>query len=279
MLWKLREKIPNPALGVGRLKEGILKIKLLDKLFMWLDTTERLIWSDLIQLHIGSCKHHLGLQRLKSFWNRMLYFDFLLIRCSLGREGSGSFTASRQWLQCTRLPEPSEQTKGHGKNVLSADVENGRWTHGVGGGWWGESGDWHTSSAMCKTQLMGSGCTVQGAQLGTLWWPTWVGSGWQGGLRERGATYTYVWFMFDVWQKPTQYCKAISLQLRGRGYMGLPWWLRGKESACQCRRRGFNPWVQKIPWRRKRQLIPVFLPGKSHRQRSLAGIVHGVTKE
>ena len=30
MLWKLREKIPNPALGVGRLKEGILKIKLLD---------------------------------------------------------------------------------------------------------------------------------------------------------------------------------------------------------------------------------------------------------
>ena len=26
-----------------------------------------------------------------------------------------------------------------------------------------------------------------------------------------------------------------------------------KESACQCRRRGFNPWVGKIPWRRKWQ--------------------------
>ena len=28
---------------------------------------------------------------------------------------------------------------------------------------------------------------------------------------------------------------------------GLPWWLSGKEPACQCRRRGFNPWVEKIP--------------------------------
>ena len=28
---------------------------------------------------------------------------------------------------------------------------------------------------------------------------------------------------------------------------GLPWWLRGKESACQCRRCRFNSWVGKIP--------------------------------
>ena len=28
---------------------------------------------------------------------------------------------------------------------------------------------------------------------------------------------------------------------------GLPWWLSGKDSACQCRRRGFNPWSRKIP--------------------------------
>ena len=34
----------------------------------------------------------------------------------------------------------------------------------------------------------------------------------------------------------------------------------------------FGPWV-KIPWRRKWQPAPVFLPGESHRQRSLAG--HG----
>ena len=51
----------------------------------------------------------------------------------------------------------------------------------------------------------------------------------------------------------------------------LPWWLSGKESTCQCRRGRFNPWVGKIPWRRKWQLTPVFLPGKFHGQRSLVG--------
>ena len=47
-----------------------------------------------------------------------------------------------------------------------------------------------------------------------------------------------------------------------------------KESICQCRRHwrhGFNPWVGKIPWRRKWQPTPVFWPEKSHGQRSLAG--------
>ena len=52
---------------------------------------------------------------------------------------------------------------------------------------------------------------------------------------------------------------------------GLPWWLSGKESACQLRRHGFDPWVGKIPWRRKWQPTPVFLSGKSHGQRSLVG--------
>ena len=41
-------------------------------------------------------------------------------------------------------------------------------------------------------------------------------------------------------------------------------------SVClQCRRPGFDPWVGKIPWRRKWQPTPVFLPGESHGQRSL----------
>ena len=51
----------------------------------------------------------------------------------------------------------------------------------------------------------------------------------------------------------------------------LPRWLSGKESACQCRRRGFDPWVRKVPWRRKWQPTRVFLPGESHRWRNLAG--------
>ena len=36
------------------------------------------------------------------------------------------------------------------------------------------------------------------------------------------------------------------------------------------RRLGFDPWVEKIPWRRKCQAAPIFLPGESHGQRSLA---------
>ena len=42
----------------------------------------------------------------------------------------------------------------------------------------------------------------------------------------------------------------------------------------QCRRlkrHGFNPRIRKIPWRRKWQSTPVFLPGKFHGQRSLVG--------
>ena len=56
-------------------------------------------------------------------------------------------------------------------------------------------------------------------------------------------------------------------------------WLSGKESDCQCGSCGFDPWVGKIPWRREWQLPPISLLGKSHGQRSLLGIVHGVTKE
>ena len=54
--------------------------------------------------------------------------------------------------------------------------------------------------------------------------------------------------------------------------VGFPGDASSKEPTCQCRRlprHGFNPWVRKIPWRRKWQPTPVFLPGKSHRQRSL----------
>ena len=63
---------------------------------------------------------------------------------------------------------------------------------------------------------------------------------------------------------------------RHRQKKGLPWWLSGKESACQCRRGWFNPWVRKMtplprPQRWKWQSTPVFLPGKSRGQRSLVG--------
>ena len=56
-----------------------------------------------------------------------------------------------------------------------------------------------------------------------------------------------------------------------KGCWGFPKWHGGKESACQFRRCGFNPWVGEIPWSRKWQPTPVFLPGKFHGQRSLVG--------
>jgi len=45
----------------------------------------------------------------------------------------------------------------------------------------------------------------------------------------------------------------------------------GKESACQCRRCRFDPWVGKIPLRKAWLSTPVLLPGEFHGQRSLAG--------
>ena len=52
---------------------------------------------------------------------------------------------------------------------------------------------------------------------------------------------------------------------------GLPKALSSKESACQCRRFRFDPWVGKIPWRRAWQPIPVLWPGESPGQRSPVG--------
>ena len=55
----------------------------------------------------------------------------------------------------------------------------------------------------------------------------------------------------------------LKLKKAGR-ITGIPRWLSGKEYACQCRRhrrRGFDPWVKKIPWMRKWQFTPIFLPG------------------
>ena len=63
------------------------------------------------------------------------------------------------------------------------------------------------------------------------------------------------------------YCPPIRLQ-------ELPRWCSAKRSACQletCKRRGFDPGVGKIPWRRAWQPTPVFLPGEPQGQRSLAG--------
>ena len=75
----------------------------------------------------------------------------------------------------------------------------------------------------------------------------------RGGIK-REETYVYLWLIHIViWQKPTQYCKTIILQLKINGITS------GKESACQCKRHEgirFDLWVRKIPWSRKHHHTP-----------------------
>ena len=61
-------------------------------------------------------------------------------------------------------------------------------------------------------------------------------------------------------------CDAVSAEVSK-----FPCWLRWYRICLQCRRPGFYPWVRKIPWRRGRLPIPVFLPGEFHGQRILTG--------
>ena len=67
--------------------------------------------------------------------------------------------------------------------------------------------------------------------------------------------------------------QAKEIHSRKLNHKNVYWWkprcLSDKESACQCRRQKLNPWVWKIPRRRKWQPTPVFQTGKSHGQRNL----------
>ena len=68
--------------------------------------------------------------------------------------------------------------------------------------------------------------------------------------------------------------KGFLFQIFSNHISRLPRCLSSKDATCQYRRRkrrGFDPCIRKIPWRRKWQPSPVFLPGKSHGQRSLVG--------
>ena len=52
--------------------------------------------------------------------------------------------------------------------------------------------------------------------------------------------------------------------------LGFPGDRRTASQGRRHKRRRFDPWVAKIPWRKAQQPTPVFLPGESHGQRSLA---------
>ena len=90
-------------------------------------------------------------------------------------------------------------------------------------------------------------------------------------VRKTLFTCVQTWIPVEFWSLSYPLCQL---------YPGaLPWIVpvlpggaSGKEPACQCRRNEspVRSWVSKIPWRRAWQPTPVFLPGESHGQRSLA---------
>ena len=68
--------------------------------------------------------------------------------------------------------------------------------------------------------------------------------------------------------------RQLIFKMQAQNRRGVPVVASEKEPACQCRRHkrhGFDPWVWKITWKKSWQPTPLFLPGKSHEQRILAG--------
>ena len=111
--------------------------------------------------------------------------------------------------------------------------------------------------------------------------------GWDGWMASL-TWWTWVWVKSGSWWWTG---RPGMLQFMGSQRVGHDWatelnWAEaatsGKESAYQCRRykrRGLNPCVRKIPWRKKWQPTPVFLTGESWQDRGAwQAAAHGVAK-
>ena len=100
---------------------------------------------------------------------------------------------------------------------------------------------------------------------------TWVWSlGWEDPLEEDLATHSSIL----AWRSPLQSwaCKESDTTERlntaqHEHFQVAQWW----RIPCRCRRLRFDPRIRKIPWRRKWQPTPGFMPGESQGQRSLEG--------
>ena len=73
-----------------------------------------------------------------------------------------------------------------------------------------------------------------------------------------------VFLFYFIFRKCFFSCSIVDLQW-------LPWWLRRYGVRLQCGRPRLDPWAGKIPWGRKGQPTPLFLPGISRGWRSLRG--------
>ena len=86
--------------------------------------------------------------------------------------------------------------------------------------------------------------------------------------------YTYLSQPTPLWTMFEDYGELSATHPHTSTKFLLKWLPGGEEPTCQSRkgkRRGFDPWVGKIPWRRAWQPTAVFLPGEFHGQKSLEG--------
>ena len=120
---------------------------------------------------------------------------------------------------------------------------------------------------------------------------SWVWSlGWEDPLEEGTATHFSI---LSWWIRWTEEPGGLQLELQrvGHNWSDLVCkqeWLKDlpgvwvvKKYACYCsrhRRFGLDPWVRKIPWRRKWQPTPVFLPGNPIDRGAWLAPVIGVAK-
>ena len=116
-----------------------------------------------------------------------------------------------KWYQWTYLQGRNRDADRDNRLVGTAE-------EGEGGGN-GQSGTETCRHRMWNRRPMGSRRITQGAQQGALWQPAGGGGGggrrgWGGRLRRVGMRVCLWLIHVVVWQKPTQYCKAIILQLK-----------------------------------------------------------------
>ena len=101
------------------------------------------------------------------------------------------------------------------------------------------------------------------------------------------ASKFYLWNILNVikvfWKRYKSIHNYFIMFLTLNSGLGFPGGPESKESACNAGDlglvSGFGLWVGKIPWKREWKPPPVFLPGESHEQRSLAGYSPCVCKK
>ena len=139
---------------------------------------------------------------------------------------------------------------------------------------------WSEVAQLCPTLCDSMGCSLSDSSVHGIFQARvlqWIAISFSRGS-SRPRNWTRVSHIagrrFTVWATRERLTHLLFLSTQ----LGIPWWLHQFRDCLQCRRPRFDPWVGKIPWRREWQSNPVFLPGKSHGQRSLADYSPWVVK-